>query len=150
MTDTNTTYLNIGDKYRVSRDDERNLMLEHFKSVTSHANRHQAEKKTVDKWVWVGFFPNLNGVLNRVLDESIGATLDGEIHDVISVIDDLKQELMDAVEEAGTKLESFPKGSDGRGNTVEVAKVETPKKKTAVKKSAVKKPVRKYKAKAKA
>ena len=145
MTKSNTTYLNIGDKYRVSRDDDRNLMLEHFKSVTSHANRHQAEKKTVDKWVWVGFFPNLGGVLNRVLDESLGAKLDGQIHDVISVIDDVKQELMDAVEEAGTKLESFPKGSDGRGNTVEVAKVEAPKKKS----KPATKPTRKYKAKAK-
>jgi hypothetical protein len=127
-----TTYLQIGDTFRVSRDDDRNLMLEQFKTVKSAPNRHQKEYKTTDKWVWVGFFNDLGQVMNRVLKEKIGANLDGELHDLIAVIDDAKQEIFDAVDEAGIKLESFPKAEDGRGKkTVEVAKVsskKTPKK----------------------
>jgi hypothetical protein len=103
-------------------------MLEQFKTVTSAPNRHQKVHKSVDKWVWMGFYQSLKTVMDRVLQEEISQNLNGDIHDIVSVIDDTKQEIFDAIDEAGTTLESFPKAESGRGKkTVEVAKVDTKK-----------------------
>jgi predicted DNA-binding ArsR family transcriptional regulator len=124
MNDT-TTYLNIGSNYRVSRDDDRNLLLEEYKLVKSAPNRHQKEYKETQKWVNVGFYGTLHQVANRVLDETVSNNLNGKLNDIIAVIEDTKQEIYDAVNEAGIMLESFPKTVDGRGRkSVEVAKVD--------------------------
>jgi hypothetical protein len=121
-----TTYLLVGENYRVSRDDDRNLLLEHKRIVNSSPNRFQTEKKSVEKWVNAGFFSTLQQALRRVMREEISHSLNGQLRNVIDAIDDTKQEILDAVADAGIKLESFPKAADGRGRkSVEVAKVDS-------------------------
>jgi hypothetical protein len=123
---TETTYLQLTDNYRVSRDDERNLLLEEFKVVKSAPNRHQTEYKETERWVSMGFFSDMKCVARRLLKESISNSLNNNLNDLISVIDDSTKELTEAIEQAGITLNSFPEVKSGRGRkpAVEVAKVD--------------------------
>lgn len=119
-----TTYLQIGDNYRISRDDDRNILVEHFRLVSSKPNRYQKESKDVEKWVHVGFYSNVPQALKRILREELSQNLTGKVEDLIEIVGDTMTDITKAVEESGLSIQSMPKVSDGRGRkSVEVAKV---------------------------
>lgn len=88
--------LQINDKLRIRKLDDKNLVIEELKTINS-------EKKGIhDEWRWCGYYGDLktalSGVLNKQLFDSVEEEL--TIKTIIDKIDDAKYEIIKAMKES--------------------------------------------------
>jgi hypothetical protein len=76
----NNTLL-IGDNYKLTRSDDKNLELKVLREKKSTHNSDGGQK-----WSTVGYYNTVGSAMKRVLDDTVSENLSGDIKDLISVI----------------------------------------------------------------
>lgn len=84
--------LQINDKLRIVKLDERNLCIEQLKVVKSE------KKGDYEQWFCVGYYGNLETALQGILNKQLFDCIDEEIQikDVLSKIEQVRQEIKNA------------------------------------------------------
>lgn len=85
--------IQINDKLRIVKADERNLVIEQLRTVTSE------KKGSHDEWCWCGYYGTLKsallGILHKQLFESTDEKL--RIEDVVARIEKAEKEIIKAI-----------------------------------------------------
>jgi len=118
-------FISVGKNFKIVKSDDLNLEVHRFTSVTSHANKHQAESRTIEKWKWCGYASSLAGAL-RIIQKQMEVDAIGdelkELSDIKTFVDDTAQTLIDVVKSTGVTRQNFESFIDGKV-TIDVAKV---------------------------
>lgn len=87
--------IQINDKLRVVKADERNLVIKELRTVESKKlGKH-------DEWYWCGYYSDLRSALCGVINQKLFDTVDEELQlkDLVKIITDSKNEILKAIGE---------------------------------------------------
>ena len=121
--------LKLSETHRLVRADDLNLELQEFRTVRAKPNRYIKEARETQKWVGVGYFSSVEQACSRILagttKVSLGTDDTQSVGELVNSINEAKQTMVQAVQNAGVGLQSFEKKTDGRGRkaVVDVAAV---------------------------
>ena len=85
--------IQINNKLRIVKSDDKNLVIEELRTITS-------EKKGIhEEWCWCGYFSDLKSALSGVLKKKLFDSTEEEltITDLIEKIDTAKNEIINAL-----------------------------------------------------
>jgi hypothetical protein len=127
-------YITIDNTFRFGKCDDKNFVLEQFKTVHAKKNRYLEEARDSDKWVEVGFYSDVKAVVNSIVNRA--GALEAETVDnlkaIVKRMEYIAEEVCKTIANTGLTLESFDKPVDGRGRKTAVEEAQS----TSVKKTA--------------
>lgn len=91
--------IQINNKLRIVKSDDRNLVVEELRAVESK------KKGTREEWCWCGYYGDLKSALLGVLNKQLFDSAEEEmtIKDVINKIDNARNEIIKEIRKEGSK-----------------------------------------------
>ena len=85
--------IQINEKLRIIKSDDKNLVIEELKTITSEKNGTRKE------WCWCGYYSSLKSALIGVLHKQLFDSAEEEmsVKDLLSRIESVEKEIIDCV-----------------------------------------------------